>query len=61
LRVTQKGEALVADLREHRAEFLSDILRHMTDEEISSLARGYTALLRVAEVHQKEEVRDGSH
>ncbi len=60
LRITEKGGALITDLREHRTKLLSDILEHMTTEEISLLARGYAVLLKAAEVHQKEKVSDNT-
>lgn len=56
LLATDKGEALIADLREHRVKYLSAILEHMNSEELSVLAEAYSALVKAAEVHEKEEV-----
>ncbi len=58
LRVTEKGEALIADLREHRIKQLSAMLDRMSSESLSFLAEGYSALLKAAEVHKKEKVPD---
>jgi DNA-binding MarR family transcriptional regulator len=54
LRVTEKGEALIVDLREQRAKQISTILEYMSSEELLVLAKGYSLLLKSAEVREKE-------
>jgi MarR family transcriptional regulator, organic hydroperoxide resistance regulator len=58
LRVTGKGEALVADLREHRIRQLLVILENMNPQDLSSLIGAYSALLEAAEVRKKEKLID---
>jgi DNA-binding MarR family transcriptional regulator len=58
LRVTGKGEALVADLREHRIKQLLVILEYMNPQDLSSLIGAYSALLEAAEVRKKEKLID---
>ena len=53
LRVTEKGETLIANLREHWTKQISAILEHMSSESLSFLIDGYSALLKAAEVNEK--------
>ena len=59
LRVTEKGETLIADLREHRTKQLSSILENMSSDSLSFLFNGYSALLKTAEVNEEEKRPDG--
>jgi DNA-binding MarR family transcriptional regulator len=56
LRATDKGEALLANLRESSISRMSDILAQLSVGELSALARGLTALANVVE-HDKEKER----
>jgi DNA-binding MarR family transcriptional regulator len=52
IRVTDKGEAILASLREETISSMSEVLAHMSKEELSSLARGLSSLVRAAEAHE---------
>jgi DNA-binding MarR family transcriptional regulator len=52
LKTTDKGEALLAKLRESRISRMSGILARLSLEELSALAQGLTALARAAESQQ---------
>jgi DNA-binding MarR family transcriptional regulator len=54
LRTTGKGEELVANLRERRKGFMSEILERLSVGELATLARGLTSLVKAAEAHQGE-------
>ena len=51
LRVTDKGEAIIANLRERRASHISEILTHLSLEELNSVFKGLGLLVQAAEVH----------
>ena len=53
LRATEKGEALVSDLRQTRASHMSEVLARMSLGELSSLARGLTGLVRASSTDVK--------
>jgi DNA-binding MarR family transcriptional regulator len=55
LRVTAKGEALLANLREGRASEMHKILDKLTEEELSIVARGFDLLARAAEGTERKE------
>jgi DNA-binding MarR family transcriptional regulator len=55
LRVTEKGEALLANLREGRASEMHKILDKLTEEELSIVARGFDLLARAAEGTERKE------
>jgi len=57
LRVTDKGEELVAKLRERRREHMSEVLGRMDVNELSILAQGLASLVKAAQA-QEEEVKD---
>jgi DNA-binding MarR family transcriptional regulator len=57
LRVTEKGEAILSDLRERRTSSMREILAHLNVEELSYLANGLSALVKAAQVYE-EETRD---
>ncbi len=54
LRATEKGEALVADLRERRVNRLSEILTLMSQEELVVLARAMEPLVEAAGARREE-------
>jgi DNA-binding MarR family transcriptional regulator len=49
LRVTEKGENTLAGLREKNIKALSEVLDHMSEEDLATLARGLSLLLKAAE------------
>lgn len=55
LRVTEKGEALLANLRERRTTRMLEILSHMSAEDLSYLARGLASLVEIAEIMDREK------
>ena len=55
LRVTDKGEAIIADLRERRASHISEILAHLSSEELNIVVKGFNLLAKAAEFHQGEK------
>jgi DNA-binding MarR family transcriptional regulator len=54
LQVTDKGRALITDLRERQISRLSEILDYMSPDEVSILAQGLSSLLKACELCQKE-------
>ena len=54
LRVTDKGEDILTSLREETISSMSEVLARMSIEELSSLARGLSSLVKAAEVHKGE-------
>jgi len=54
LQVTDKGRALITDLRERQTSRLSKILDYMSPDEVSTLAQGLSSLLKACELCQKE-------
>jgi DNA-binding MarR family transcriptional regulator len=57
IRVTDKGEAILASLREEMISSMSGLLARMSTEELSSVARALASLARAAEA-QKGESQD---
>jgi DNA-binding MarR family transcriptional regulator len=55
LRLTEKGEALVANLREVRASEMRKILDRLSTENLSVLARAFDVLAQAAEINEEEE------
>ena len=55
LRLTKKGEALVANLREVRASEMRKILNRLSTENLATLARASDVLAQAAEASEKEE------
>jgi DNA-binding MarR family transcriptional regulator len=58
LRTTEKGEAILSDLRERRTSSMREILAHLSLEELSCLAKGLSALTKAAQAYE-EETGDG--
>ncbi|MFH1169183.1 MAG: MarR family transcriptional regulator [Chloroflexota bacterium] len=49
LNLTQKGQALLDGLRERQISRTAEILRHMDRDDLASLVRGLSALLKVCQ------------
>ncbi len=54
LKVTDKGETLLTNLREGRSSEMRRILNGLTSEELSVLARGFDLLVRAAKTSGSE-------
>jgi len=54
LSVTEKGKMLLTNLRERRVRQMSEVLIHMSLEELSILAHGFTLLVQAAEAREQE-------
>jgi DNA-binding MarR family transcriptional regulator len=54
LRATDKGEELVANLRERRKGYMSEVLERMSVDELTTLAQGLISLVKAAEAHEEE-------
>lgn len=54
LQPTDKGEALLASLRERRVSQMAEILSYMSPAELSALAQGLSSLLKACDLCQKE-------
>jgi DNA-binding MarR family transcriptional regulator len=48
LQVTDKGEAILASLREQTVSSMSEVLARMSVKDLSSLARGLSSLIKAA-------------
>ena len=55
LTVTDKGKTLTNDLREGRAQEMRRILDKLTEEELSTVARGFELVVGAAEVSERKE------
>jgi DNA-binding MarR family transcriptional regulator len=54
LRVTEKGETILSDLRERRTSNMREILAHLSVEELSYLVTGLSALVKATQVYEEE-------
>jgi DNA-binding MarR family transcriptional regulator len=54
LRATDKGEELVANLRQRRRGHMSEVLARMSVDELAALAQGFASLVKAAEAHEEE-------
>jgi DNA-binding MarR family transcriptional regulator len=54
LQATDKGQALITDLRERHTSQLAEILSYMSSNQLSTLAQGLSSLLKACELQQKE-------
>jgi len=54
IQVTDQGEAILTSLREETVSSMSDVLARMSVEELFSLARGLSSLVKAAEAHERE-------
>jgi DNA-binding MarR family transcriptional regulator len=54
LETTEKGEAILSDLRERRISTMREILSHLGVEELSCLAKGLSALVKAAQAYEEE-------
>jgi DNA-binding MarR family transcriptional regulator len=55
LTVTDKGKTLINDLREGRAQEMRRILDKLTEEELSTVVRGFQLVATAAEVSEGKE------
>jgi DNA-binding MarR family transcriptional regulator len=55
LTATDKGNTLINDLREGRAQNMRRILDKLTEEELSTVAHGFELVARAAEVSERKE------
>jgi DNA-binding MarR family transcriptional regulator len=54
IQVTDQGQAILTSLREETISSMSEVLARMSVEELSSLSRGLSALVKAAEAHERE-------
>ena len=54
LQVTEKGEAIITNLRDRRRSNILEILGGMNREELSCLARGLASLVKAAQTDKEE-------
>jgi DNA-binding MarR family transcriptional regulator len=54
IQVTDKGETILTGLREETISSMSEVLARMSVEELSSLARGLSSLVKAAEGYKGE-------
>ena len=52
LQVTEKGENTLTGLKEKSIKSLSEVLDHMSEEDLATLARGFSLLLKAAEANR---------
>ena len=52
LRVTDKGESILAGLRERRATHMSEILEQLTEKDLNRIIEGLTLLVKAAEQYE---------
>jgi DNA-binding MarR family transcriptional regulator len=52
LQSTERGEALLASLRERKVEQLSELLSSLSEEQLSTLAQGLRFLAKAAEARE---------
>jgi DNA-binding MarR family transcriptional regulator len=57
LQVTEKGEALIATLRERAVSQISGILENLRVEELNTVAQGLSLLVRVSKAHEEKYLR----
>ena len=58
LRVTEKGEALITTLRERAVSQISGILENLSIEELDTVARGLSLLVRVSKTQEEKYLRE---
>jgi DNA-binding MarR family transcriptional regulator len=54
LQATEKGEAILSDLRERRTSNMREILTRLSVEELSYLVKGLSALIKAAQAYEEE-------
>jgi DNA-binding MarR family transcriptional regulator len=54
LRVTEKGENTITNLRERRAGYTTKVLSHLTAEKLNTVLRGFSLFVEAAEAHEKQ-------
>ncbi len=58
LRVTGKGETLIAELRERTVSHMSEALAHLSLEELNTIAQGLRLLSKAVEAHEESSRHD---
>ena len=56
LKVTEKGEAILSDLRERKTSSMREILSRLDEEELSCLIEGLSALVKAARAYEEERI-----
>jgi DNA-binding MarR family transcriptional regulator len=56
LQTTIKGEALIAELREKRSSYLSNILTDLSQKDLDNIAQGLAMLTRAAEAYSSKYI-----
>jgi DNA-binding MarR family transcriptional regulator len=54
LHLTEQGETILSDLREHRTSSMREILTRLDEGELSHLAQGLSALVKAAQAYEEE-------
>ena len=54
LRVTEKGESILTDLRGRRVSHTTEIMSHLSLEQLDSVLKGLSLLVMAAEVHETQ-------
>jgi DNA-binding MarR family transcriptional regulator len=55
LQATDKGEELVAKLRERRRGYMSEVLQRMSVDELTTLTQGFASLAKAAEAQERSQ------
>lgn len=55
LQATQKGETILAKLRERRRNHMVEILSHLNSEELSTVTSGLKLMVKAAETDEREK------
>jgi MarR family transcriptional regulator, organic hydroperoxide resistance regulator len=58
LKTTEKGDALVAELRERRSSFLSKALTDLSPDELNTVEKGLTILAKAAEEYNQKSMAE---
>ncbi len=53
LQTTEKGEAILSDLREWRAQTMKEVLSKLTEPDLQALVKGLGSLVKAAQERQK--------
>jgi len=60
LQTTDKGEAILSDLRESRTNTMTEVLSKLDELELQALVQGLRSLVKAAEARKKELAETGS-
>lgn len=59
LKTTEKGETILADLREWRDNTMHEVLARLEESELQSLVNGLCAMVRACGERQRESLEEG--